>query len=68
MVYLRPAVLAVQLSHVHDAGDGRRAAGPEWQVCHRHVGAELLAKARMAIVDGESEERKEVIGELVAAG
>ncbi len=40
----------------------------EWQVCHRSMGAELLAEARMAVIDGESEEAKEVIGELVAAG
>jgi hypothetical protein len=39
----------------------------EWQVCHRCTGTELLAKVRMAIVDGESEERREVIGGLVAA-
>ncbi len=40
----------------------------EWQVCHRYMGTELLATARMTVVDRESEERKEVIGELVAAG
>jgi putative transposase len=40
----------------------------EWQVCHRYMGTELLAKARMAVIDGESEESKGVIGELVAAG
>ncbi len=40
----------------------------EWQVCHRYMGTELLATARMTVVDGESEEPKEVIGELVAAG
>jgi len=40
----------------------------EWQVCHRYMGTELLAKARMVVVDGEdSEPREEVIGELVAA-
>jgi hypothetical protein len=32
------------------------------------MGTELLATARMTVVDGESEEPKEVIGELVAAG
>jgi putative transposase len=37
----------------------------EWQVCHR---TELLAKARMTVVEGEATEPKEVIGELVAAG
>ncbi len=40
----------------------------EWQVCHRYMGVELLAKARMTVVDGGSEEPMEVIGELVAAG
>ena len=36
----------------------------EWQVCHRYMGTELLAKARMVVVDGEdSEPREEVIGE-----
>lgn len=40
----------------------------EWQVCHRYMGVELLAKARMTVVDAESDEPKEVIGELVAAG
>jgi len=40
----------------------------EWQVCHRYMGVELLAKARMVVVDGEeAEPREEVIGELVAA-
>jgi transposase-like protein len=39
----------------------------EWQVCHRYMGVELLQKARMTVLDGESEEPKEVIGELVAA-
>jgi hypothetical protein len=32
------------------------------------MGTELLATARMAVVDGGSEESKEVIRELVAAG
>jgi transposase-like protein len=40
----------------------------EWQICHRYMGTELLATDRMTVVDGESEEPKEVIGELVAAG
>jgi len=40
----------------------------EWQVCHRYMGVELLAKARMSILDGGKDEPKEVIGELVAAG
>jgi hypothetical protein len=40
----------------------------EWQVRHRYMGTELLATARMAVVDGGSEESKEVIRELVAAG
>ena len=40
----------------------------EWQVCHRYMGTELLAKARMAVVDGaDTEPKEEVIGELVAA-
>jgi transposase-like protein len=40
----------------------------EWQVCHRYMGVELLAKARMVVVDGEdSGPKEEVIGELVAA-
>ena len=40
----------------------------EWQVCHRYMGVELLAKARTVVVDGEeAEPREEVIGELVAA-
>ena len=41
----------------------------EWQVCHRYMGTKLLAKARMALVDGGLEASgREVIGELVAAG
>ncbi len=40
----------------------------EWQVCHRYMGTELLATARMTVVDGESQEPKEVIGELVGGG
>jgi hypothetical protein len=32
------------------------------------MGVELLAKARMSILDGGKDEPKEVIGELVAAG
>ncbi len=40
----------------------------EWQVCHRYMGTELLAKARMAVVDGaDTKPKEEVIGELVAA-
>jgi len=39
----------------------------EWQVCHRYMGTELLAKARMTVVDGEDDKKEEVIGELVAA-
>jgi mutator family transposase len=46
----------------------RRDGPNEWQVCHRYMGTELLATARMTVVDAESEEPKEVIGELVAAG
>jgi transposase-like protein len=41
----------------------------EWQVCHRYMGTELLAKARMRTVEAEEvEPKEEVIGELVAAG
>ncbi len=40
----------------------------DWQVCHRYMGVELLAKARMSILDGGKDEPNEVIGELVAAG
>jgi hypothetical protein len=39
-----------------------------WQVRHRCMGTELLATAGMTVVDGESEEPKEAIGELVTAG
>jgi transposase-like protein len=40
----------------------------EWQVARRYMSQESLAKARMAIVEGElSEIAKEVTGELVAA-
>jgi hypothetical protein len=38
-----------------------------WQVCHRYIGNRTVGHARMTVVDGESEEPKEVIGELVAA-
>jgi hypothetical protein len=40
----------------------------EWQVCHRSMRTELLATARMTVVDGESEEPEEVIEELMATG
>lgn len=40
----------------------------EWEVCHRYMGTELFATVRTTVVDGESEEPREVIGELVAAG
>jgi putative transposase len=36
----------------------------EWQVCHRYMGTELLAKARVRVIDGE---REEVRGNLVAS-
>jgi hypothetical protein len=40
----------------------------EWQDCHRYMGTELLARARMAVLEGEDTgPREEVVGELVAA-
>jgi transposase-like protein len=40
----------------------------EWQVCHRYMGTELLAKARLDVIEAEVlESGGEVIGELVAA-
>jgi transposase-like protein len=40
----------------------------EWQVCHRYMGTELLAKAHLDVIEGDAlDSGKEVIGELVAA-
>jgi len=39
----------------------------EWAVCHRYMGLEALAKARVDVIEGEHEEiGEEVKGELVA--
>jgi putative transposase len=38
----------------------------EWAVCHRYMGVEALAKARVDVIEGEREIGEEVKGELVA--
>jgi len=41
----------------------------EWAVARRYMSQESLARARMAVIDGDPDDvMKEVRGELVAAG
>src|SRR5213593_2921758 len=58
----RPAIVRLVgavLSEQHD----------EWAVDRRYMSQESLAKARMAVIDGDPDDGiKEVRGELVAAG
>jgi transposase-like protein len=39
----------------------------EWAVARRYMGAELLAKARLKVIDGTGDLQEEVVGELSQA-